>query len=210
MALTTPRRRCPLTAPEGSLPSLPSVERKKASRSLPAPHVPAPSPDRVLPQSSTPRNPFVVKARDLPALAAGRPPRTRRGAGQTVRRAPDAQALFPPPSEHAHRAAHGRACPDGLHVCPPLGHLTLSGHGQESDPADGWRYESSTDPADVHRPDRCAALTDLQGREPPRSLAHPTLCLPRKRARRTDQPVFIFKNDRAAALPPAAVQRNPG
>lgn len=83
-----------------------------------------------------------------------------------------------------------------------LGHLTLPGLGQGSDPADGWRYESSTDPADV--PGKTAAQ-----RTDPKVVAH-LPCQARKRARRSDQPVLIFKTDRAAALPNASRWQNPG
>lgn len=67
---------------------------------------------------------------------------------------------------HANVPATLRARPmRGTRLClpcraprvPPLGHLTLPGHGQGSYPADGWRYETSTDPADVPRRDRGAA-----------------------------------------------------
>ncbi|RYC78505.1 hypothetical protein BFJ63_vAg18621, partial [Fusarium oxysporum f. sp. narcissi] len=55
------------------------------------------------------------------------------------------------------------------------------------------------------RRSRTSKAVNLQGhwRTPP--------CVCRGNARAgPDQPVFIFKNDRAAALPLAAVQRNPG
>ena len=96
-----------------------------------------------------------MQRRDPPArlgVLQGRIAATQNMAGYTR-----GTRAVPATIEHAQRAAHGRACPTGAPRVHSLERLTLPGCGQGSYPADGWRYDTSTDPAEASLPDRNVA-----------------------------------------------------
>lgn len=183
-ALTARARRCPLEPPEGSLPSLPSMERKKASRSLRALHVQAPSPDRALPPSR--RSEGLLRSACLrPASPRGWAP--SKDASQ--RRKPFAGHPMPCrgsrhlPSTRIARhtvvlALMGSTCASARTSDVPRlrsGELPSRWVALRIQPRSRRRA----------RQDRGAARTDLQGRRAPNPV------LARKRARRSDQRVHF-------------------